>query len=283
MAALMMGGFLGGCATVAQVTDLTVLPAAAAEYAAAGSSRYTVIRGDFRGPSGCLTRFETYRPDEPKTSTMVFLSHGFLRDLTSMRGWGKHWASHGVPVTVMSTCNSTWFNGRHDRNAADIRALAGDLHEGAVLYAGFSSGGLAALLAAAADVRAAGYLGLDAVDTDGLAAGRAPAVAFPTLFILGEPSPCNARSNIETAVSAIEGARAVRVRYATHCLFENPYDEECERLCGRVEPPEASAEIGAAIRALAAAWVLRCTGAQPSAWDAVEVLLDDPQFVEPLR
>ena len=53
MAALMMGGFLGGCATVAQVTDLTVLPAAAAEYAAAGSSRYTVIRGDFRGPSGC--------------------------------------------------------------------------------------------------------------------------------------------------------------------------------------------------------------------------------------
>lgn len=53
----------------------------------------------------------------------VLLGHGFLRDLRSMRGWAEHWASHGVRTAVVGFCNSTPFDGRHDRNALDLRAV----------------------------------------------------------------------------------------------------------------------------------------------------------------
>jgi len=177
----------------------------------------------------------------------------------------------------MSLRNSTWFNGRHDRNATDLRLLARELHDGPVLYAGYSAGGLAAFLAAAG-MDAAGmaggtdrgngvvaYLGLDAVDSGGLALSRRDELSVPALFLLAEAGPCNARANILKAVPWHPGVTVLRVHGATHCHFENPTDRTCERLCGAVEPPEASRRITARIHSLATAWVLAQTGILPEA------------------
>jgi dienelactone hydrolase len=187
-----------------------------------------------------------------------------------MRGWAARWASFGVPTAVLSFCNSTPFNGRHDRNAEDMRALAAALHAGPVMYAGFSAGGLAAYLAACSDPRAVAYLGLDAVDSRGMALARTQDLRLPALFLLAEPSPCNAKNNMIPAIPAREGVRALRLRYATHGHFLDPYDPRVESLCGRVVPQEASEEIIRDARALATAWILEATAAMPGAGELLE-------------
>jgi pimeloyl-ACP methyl ester carboxylesterase len=182
-----------------------------------------------------------------------------------MRGWGELAASHGLRSVVVSTCASNPINGRHDRNAADLRAVADAVvgPDAPVIYAGFSAGGLASLLAAAADPRAVGVLGLDAVDSGGLAEG-ALGLAVPALFLAGDPSSCNAQGNLLPVAERLAGARVVAVAYATHGDFELPHDPLVDRLCGRAEPPEAREALRAAIRGLAIGWLLeRATAATP--------------------
>jgi len=125
--------------------------------------------------------------------------------------------------------------------------------QGAVIYAGFSAGGLSALLAMDSDPRAVAYLGLDPVDSGGLAGG-AQNIEAPSLFLFGEPSSCNAASNMEQFLPPT--AVALRIPYATHCDFQNPYDMACERFCGSVAPAGTAAAIRKTILGLATAWIV---------------------------
>jgi pimeloyl-ACP methyl ester carboxylesterase len=257
--ALVAAWALGACAPAAvrpAAADLA-LPPSDARLAVAGSYATVVEAGSLRSSFGCEIRYELHQPSDGAGGVTVVLAHGFLRDLRTMRGWATHLASHGVATAVVSFCNSTLFAGRHDRNAVDLRALADLLQpaDGAVLYAGFSAGGLAALLAAMDDPRTVAYLGLDAVDSGGLAS-RATRLTAPALFLLAEAGACNAEANVVPVAEAIAAARIVRIPDATHCHFEDPYATLCERICGRTEPREAADAIRATIRSLATAWVL---------------------------
>ena len=262
--------------TCRSVTHVEAVPAALMD---AGSSRFASIgpyaveqaRAEFLGTYGCTLEFETYRPVArshgsiagaaglERSETMVFLAHGFMRDLTRMRGWGERFASHGVPTTVLSFCNSRFYAGRHDRNAEDLVALAAAVHAGPVVYAGFSAGGLAAYLATAADPRAVAYLGLDPVDSGQLA--HDVRLDVPALMMFAEPSRCNAQGNFidsigEQSTTGGRSNRILEVPNATHCDFEDPYDPRCERLCGAVEPPAVAETIRSAIRAWATEWLV---------------------------
>jgi len=253
------------------VTGDPGLPPIDPALAARGPFATVVEAGRLRSAFGCTLRYELHRPAETTGRATVVLAHGFLRNLATMRGWAEHFASHGVPTAVVSFCNSTPFDGRHDRNAVDLRALADAVRApaGGVLYGGFSAGGLAALLAAAGDPGAVGLLALDAVDSGGGRPGpdraglaaRATGLTVPALFLAAEPSSCNADGNMLSAAAQIAAAEIVRVTNATHCHFEDPYAPVCERLCGRVEPPEVAEALRAAIRGLATAWVLAYTAA----------------------
>ncbi|MFO8150011.1 MAG: hypothetical protein R6T93_06925 [Trueperaceae bacterium] len=264
---------LTACAptAVTRVTGDPGLPPSAPALAARGPFATTVGTGRLRSAFGCAVDYELHRPTGAAGRVTVVMAHGFLRGLATMRGWAEHLASHGVPTAVVGFCNSTPFDGHHDRNAADLRAVADAVRVpgGGVLYAGFSAGGLAALLAAARDPGAVAMLGLDAVDSGGggrpgdgapgLAAG-ATDLAVPALFLAAEPASCNANGNMLPVATRIASARVVPIPNATHCHFEDPYAPLCERLCGRVEPPEAADAIRATIRALATAWVLTYAG-----------------------
>ena len=176
IAAIGISLLLSSCASVTRIPadqPLLELTAPAAKFVEPGSIPVSIHSGERVGEYGCTLSYETYRPVHSESEAMVILAHGFMRDLESMRGWAAHWASYGVPVTVMSLCNSSLFNGHHDRNAEDMLALARALHQGPVLYAGFSAGGLAAYLAAKDDSRTMAYLGLDSVDSGGLAVSAA--------------------------------------------------------------------------------------------------------------
>ena len=262
------------------------LPPELAPFAAPGAHSVTVTPGQVRSEFGCTVKYEVHEPagrpgseeggPEAAAPATVILAHGFMRSLAAMRGWATHWASHGVRTVVVSFCNSSWFAGRHDRNARDMVAVASAVPAGApgsgVIYAGFSAGGLAALLAAADDSRAVAFLGLDAVDSGDLAAtasGRIPRA----LFLFGEPSSCNADGNVVPLLPQFPGATALRIPFATHCDFENPYDPACERICGSVGPETTALAVRETIMAVATAWIVtRAGGAEAPEGELVQQL-----------
>ena len=260
----------GACSTSPTVVDAGdvpgALPPALATFAEQGDRGVVSGVGTMESEWGCLVRYEVYEPapsgaDAGDRGVTVVLGHGFMRSGSNMRAWAEHWASHGVRSVAVSFCNSTWLNGRHDRNAADLVHVAALSTEpgSPVIYAGFSAGGLSALLATAADDRAVAYLGLDSVDSSGLAEAAAGTVAgagTPALFLFGEPSPCNADGNMTPLVPEAERTSAWVVPFATHCDFEYPTDPACGRFCGRVEPVEAQEAVLTTIRAVATAWVI---------------------------
>jgi pimeloyl-ACP methyl ester carboxylesterase len=256
-----------GCGTTRQV-DLAGMPQPTAlerELAGRGLVPFTVEPGERLGEYGRTIAFEVYRPAEVRTGAFVVLGHGFSSNLSAMRGWAERWASFGVPTAVLTFRNSTPFAGRHDRNAEDMVALAHALHEGPVVYAGFSAGGLSAYLAAASDPRAVAFLGLDAVDSGGLALSAKPGFTVPALFLVGESTSCNAENNMLPAIPVRDGVAVLRVRDALHCYFQDPWNGACEAVCGKVVPAEAAERIAETIRMLATAWLLDRTGARPGA------------------
>lgn len=258
------------------VRALTLEAAALAE---PGPLPVDVTVGQLRSASGCVVRYEVVTPvrtDDGDDGTeyehgsarpselSVVWAHGFLRDLGSMRGWARHAAGHGVRSVVVSFCNSSAFAGRHDRNAADLRLVADAVRtrpDDPVVYAGFSAGGLSALLAAASDPHAIGYLGLDPVASGGLEA-EAVGWAGPAMLIVGDASACNADGNANLLAALLPGAAFVRVPGATHCAFEDPYDPRCEWVCGRMDENSA-ASIRATIRGTAMAWLFALSRARP--------------------
>jgi dienelactone hydrolase len=235
------------------------LEASGERWAQPGPNRTTASSGDLRSTAGCTLEYELWRPAEAPELGVVVLAHGFLRDLRSMRGWAEHFASHGFAAITVSLCQSTPFDGRHAGNAADLRVLLDTLapeHPGARVYAGFSAGGLAALLAAHTDPRASAVLALDPVDSGGLLAALPP-TGLPGLVLLAEPSSCNADANAVTPLTTWPALTIERVANATHCHFENPFARACEFVCGRVTPRAASEAIEGQIHARATAWLLR--------------------------
>jgi pimeloyl-ACP methyl ester carboxylesterase len=256
-----------GCGTIRQVDpDGMPVPAISeAQLAGRGPVPFTVEPGVRSGEYARRIDYEVYRPAEERTGALVVLAHGFLSDLAAMRGWAGRWASFGVTTAVLTFRNSTAFAGRHDRNAEDMVALAHALSKGPVVYAGFSAGGLSAYLAAASDARAIALLGLDAVDSGGLALAAEPGFAVPALFLMGESSSCNAKNNMLPAIPERDGVTALRVRDALHCYFQDPWNDACEAVCGEVVPVEAAERIADTIRVLATAWLLERTGARPGA------------------
>ncbi len=281
LAILALGGFLflSSCTTTFTIDEENIpepLTGPAASFAEPGPEPYSVGSGSIEGRYGCATEYELYYPKQPFSDAHVFIGHGFMRDLRAMRGWAAHLAAHGIPATVVSFCNSTIFNGRHDRNAEDLIRTAESLHDGPVIYAGFSAGGLSAYLAAGSDDRAVAYLGLDAVDSGDLAQTVNQDELPPSLILIGEASSCNAENNILDALRGSEAVTEFRVANATHCHFEYPYGPECESLCGKVAPQEASDRIIETIRSLSVAWILYHAGGS----EAAETIIRDAFGVE---
>lgn len=217
------------------------------------AERTEPLTGNLISEYGCTLDYEYYRPHPQEEERTVILAHGFMRSLKSMRGWASFWQPQGIGTVIVSFCNSSIFNGHHQRNADDMTALREHLELENVVYAGFSAGGLAAYLAALKDESASAYLGLDSVDSGNLAETANTALEVPSFFLVAAPSACNAQNNmLETIfkhsypMSHIDGA--------THCHFESPYDARCSWLCGK-SSAEQTATIQAVIFRQATDWL----------------------------
>jgi len=224
-----------------------------------GESEVEIERGEWVGDGGGVLRYVCYKPTEVRSDALVVLGHGFLRSGKTLAGLAEEVAAQGVGVVVPELRRSRPWAGRHAENAGDMMGLAGHLGAQRVVYAGFSAGGLSALLAAAADPRAVGFLGLDLVD-DGTGAGAAERVGFPLHGLMAPPSRCNAGGNGRAVYAAAAEARVVEIAGASHCDFEWPGDWKCLLLCGRPRSGRSGEEIRGEILRQATKMLVEASG-----------------------
>jgi pimeloyl-ACP methyl ester carboxylesterase len=172
------------------------------------------------------------RTPETRVRQHVILAHGFLRNPQTMDHLAESFAKNGVQTACIKLKRSTPWNGNHAENARDMIALREALGWKTVAYAGFSAGGLSALIAATEDKACAKLLLLDPVDQGTLGKDAALKTRVPTLAILGKPGPGNAHRNTSAMLAAIPGCRIVELPDATHCDFEARTSALCHRLTG---------------------------------------------------
>jgi dienelactone hydrolase len=243
---------LAGCSGLLRTAAETQGPATATTL----PSGVTVKTAAIRSSTGCKLDYRLYRPAGDGSDALVVLGHGFLRSQARMRDLAAAIAADGIPVATLDYCNMHPWNGGHVRNGLDMIALAQTLEARRVVYAGFSAGALAALLAGRNDPRAVGIVALDLVDAEGLGRRAARGLDKPLVGLAGEPTNCNADGNGRRVYAASDRAVVHRIEGAGHCDFEAPTDGLCELLCKDPDTrapsprPEIVAAATAAVRAM---------------------------------
>ncbi|MCA9706469.1 MAG: alpha/beta hydrolase [Myxococcales bacterium] len=215
-------------------------------------------------PTGCSMSYDLYTPEGQGDAPVVVLAHGFQGNRGTMAGWAEHWASWGVRVVAPDLCHASIIDTDHPQNGDDLRALVTALGLGPVIYAGYSAGGLAAVLAASEDGQAVALLGLDMVDASGLGLAAAPGVAAPAFDIVGEPSMCNTTNNGLAVFGATADGRALRITDADHCDFQSPADFLCGLTCAAGSGGFDDAQIELAVLGLSTAVVGWQSGVEPT-------------------
>ena len=199
-----------------------------------------VETGAVDSATGCALHYRLYRPATARTEDLVVLGHGFLRSQERMVDLAQTLAEEGIPTVTLDFCNARFWDGRHVRNGLDMIRVADALDAKQVVYAGFSAGGLAALIAGRNDSRTLGVVALDLVDAGRLGEGMAAGLDRPLIGLVGDPSPCNAENKGLAVFSATDRAAVERVTGAEHCDFESPTDWLCRLVCKRDASDAAS-------------------------------------------
>ncbi len=208
---------------------------------ASGETANVVIeQGSIRSATGCDLDYVVHRPHSGQTQVRVVLAHGFMRSKERMAGLATRLAGRGIPTATLDFCNMRLWDGAHRQNGDDMRLLARRVGVPRVLYAGFSAGGLAALIAASLDPDAVGVLALDLVERSELGVRAAAELYKPIFGLVGEPAQCNAYNNGLEVYMAAPQAQTRRIAGATHCDFETPTDALCRMLCESAPRPVTS-------------------------------------------
>ena len=185
------------------------------------------------------TDVDLFQPEAAAPAPLVIVAHGFARRRHNMAGWGQHLAQEGFVAAAPDL--PAWSD--HARNGRFIADLCAYLcaaepwrqriDPARVGLLGFSAGGLATLLASAAQPGPAIWVGLDPVDHKGMGARAAPLVRCRAVVLTAEPSACNAHGNARDILAALPRSEHFSVAGAVHVDAEWPTDWKAEMVCGR--------------------------------------------------
>ena len=218
------------------------------------------IEDKFTSTTGCEVAYTYYRPMVVSNDVLVLLGHGFMRSKNKMAYLAQHLASWGLSVVNFEFCNSKLWAGNHDLNGADMVAVSQKLHQGKVIYVGFSAGGLAAMVAANLDKNTQALFGLDMVDHRELGKKIAPNLVVPFFGLIAAPSACNASNNGLVLYELVPQSNVIKVEDSSHCHFEFPVDGKCLFVCGKGEKRLSRQTIQQTIVGLTTAFLLWQTG-----------------------
>jgi len=271
---------LAGCASAPKLTEwkpgATALAAAPLGELGPWRVQEADISLEVRAQVGtCQAVVERYTPtgSTAAAATPLVFAHGFLRDVANHREHARHVASWGVPVYLVGHCSGGWrqsaegvAGGGAGVLAQFMRQVADFSGAKAVVYGGFSAGGRASRIAALADTRTVGWLGLDPVDRVQREAGS---VAFPMYALLAPAQSCNAQQMGGSLPRASKSGKSLEVVGTTHCHFESPSNLLCHAACGEPGSSERNAALRQRITWLATAFVRWRAGLDEAAPDAV--------------
>lgn len=230
------------------------------DYDQPGPYTVDIGEGSLQATPDCQLSYATFTPSDPQTDVPVILAHGFMRSIDDMAETAEHVASWGVPVITAPLCTND-FQIDHAQNGQALAALGQALAPDGAVYAGFSAGGLATFVAAANDPNAVAYVGLDPVDSGGLAEDVAGAVAVPVRAAIAEPGQCNTNNNFLPVLATFPGSPVIRVVAAQHFDFETDACAPGDLACTFCAPAGASTR--ALALGLVTAGILVETGADP--------------------
>jgi pimeloyl-ACP methyl ester carboxylesterase len=187
-------------------------------------------------------QYTLHSPETPARQHVI-VAHGFLRTPDTMHHLAESLAKDGIETACIKLKRSTALNGNHAENARDLVALREALGWKNVIFAGFSAGGLSALIAASEDPACKKLMLLDPVDQGRLGKDAATKVRIPSLAILGKPGPGNANRNATAMLAALPGCKTVEIPTATHCDFEAKPSALCFRMTGSKPDPARTAAV----------------------------------------
>jgi hypothetical protein len=225
-----------------------------------GKGPYDSIEEKLRSTTGCEVAYTYFEPRDVSKDVLVVLGHGFMRSKKRMALLAQHLDSWGLPVVNVEFCNSKFWAGNHDRNGADMVAVAQKIHAAKVIYVGFSAGGLAAMVAANLDNNTLAFFGLDMVDNKALGKKIAPGLVVPFYGLIAAPSACNANNNGLDSYALAPYSNVIKVEDTSHCHFEFPVDGKCSFVCGKGEKRFSREIIQQTIMGLTTAFLLWQTG-----------------------
>jgi pimeloyl-ACP methyl ester carboxylesterase len=221
--------------------------------------------------SAPLSKIETTRGEigytlhSPDTAAKqrVILAPGFLRNADTMEHLAKALVADGIETACISLKRSTPLNGNHAENARDMIALRKALGWKNATYAGFSAGGLSALLAASQDPACVKLVLLDPVDHKNIGFEAASQASVPTLAMLGKPGPGNANRNAAAMLAAIPHCHLVEVPDASHCDFEAQPSVLCHFFTGSKPDATRTAAVHEAIFSGSSRFLKNQTASKP--------------------
>jgi len=218
----------------------------AQDYAELGPHGVSTSTDSLAVTPDCDLSYGIYEPDELASDVPVLLAHGFMRSIADMAETANHIASWGVRVYTVPLCTNS-FAINHAQNGEAMAALGEALAPEGAVYSGFSAGGLAAMVAAAGASNTVAYVGLDAVDNNGLGLDAAAQLDAPARGSIAEPGQCNNNNDFIGVYDAIPGAPVIRIIGAEHFDFEidacPPGDLACS-FCAPAGPQTRALALG---------------------------------------
>jgi dienelactone hydrolase len=184
---------------------------------------------------------------------LVVIAHGFTRTRARHVVLARRLAEEGFVVAVPNLPYWARPYGNADAIVDLVRAAAADpaLRGRPVVLIGTSAGGRAALLAADRVPRLALWVGLDPVDTLGLADAAARELRAPAVVLRAPSGHCNAGGSAKRIAALVPDLRAeLRIADASHCDFEDTTNGRCEVLCGAADPARQALIVEATVKAV---------------------------------
>lgn len=221
-------------------------------FAAVGTASATTVETRAIALDEAATKVDLYLPDAVPVRGLAVIAHGFTRSRVRHGVLASRLADEGFVVAVPDL--PSWL--RHDANADAIVALVKALEAEhglaarPVVLIGTSAGGLASLLATDRVPRLALWVGLDPVDTLGVAEEAARNLQAPALVLRAPSGACNVGGSARRIAGWLPNRRTARIDGASHCDFEDTTNWRCESVCGPADPARQALIVDAAVQAV---------------------------------